>query len=105
MSACHHAVEITSRLECIHRKDREPKKLRGFGGFSSSNSGGKGRHGGDYVIRQVQSTIQVSSSAPASHGLQSTRTGYSSFSALPARVSYSGYSNRLGQTPFQQPRS
>ncbi|XP_070054257.1 uncharacterized protein [Nicotiana tomentosiformis] len=92
----HQDVEISRRLECIHRPEREAKKPHGTRGFSGAYSWVKDHHRG-YSSRLVQSALQVSRSPLASHGFQSTRPRHSSFSAPPACGSYSGYFSRPKQ--------
>ncbi|XP_070042786.1 uncharacterized protein [Nicotiana tomentosiformis] len=98
-------VEIARRFERIHdreRVDREAKRPRDFGGFSGSCSAVSARHGRGFINQPVQSTLQVTHSAPTSQGPQGTHIGQPSFSAPSAQGSYNDYSSHLVVIPPAQ---
>ncbi|XP_070043123.1 uncharacterized protein [Nicotiana tomentosiformis] len=94
-------VEIIRMLERVRDEEREAKETkrsrssRGFSGFYSS---AMTYHGGGSGSRPAQSTIKTTRGAPVS---QDTHIGQSSFSAPPARGSYSGYSSYPAQIQYE----
>ncbi|XP_070057986.1 uncharacterized protein [Nicotiana tomentosiformis] len=84
-------VEIARRLEHIRNQERgyrEAKRPRAFGAFSGSCSAVSARHGRGYISRPIHPALQVTHSAPAIQGPQSTNFGQPSSSAHPARAAY-----------------
>ncbi|XP_070056717.1 uncharacterized protein [Nicotiana tomentosiformis] len=87
-------VDIARRLEFVRsqeREERESKRPRGSSCFSGVPSRGQSHHSRGHPYRHAQMACPAHRGASASHGAYSARLGQSSFSALPAQISYLSY--------------
>ncbi|XP_070046318.1 uncharacterized protein [Nicotiana tomentosiformis] len=92
----HQVVEISMMLERVRNEEnesKEAKRSQNFGEFSGFHSVAITHHVGGSGSRSAQPTIQNIGSAPVN-----------TFSAPPARGSYSGYSSYPAQTQYEQSR-
>ncbi|XP_070050066.1 uncharacterized protein [Nicotiana tomentosiformis] len=83
-------VDIARQIEMVRnqgRVEREAKRPRGQGGFSSAPFGGQFQHGRGRHFRQAQSARPFHRGASSGHGSHSSHQGHSSLSSLPYQSS------------------
>ncbi|XP_070028895.1 uncharacterized protein [Nicotiana sylvestris] len=100
-------VSIARRIEGMltsEREEREAKRSRESGHYSSARTPAAGRHGRGYMGRPIHSALPAASSAPAPPRPQEPYYAPTVSSARPARGAIRDQSSRPGPSQSQPPR-